>query len=379
MKVTIRDLEAVRAIRPLDAALYLRSRGWAKQDATIERASLWHYGQGDDQFEVLLPMDVELRDYALRMGDLLAVLATAEKRSQWQLYSDLLTVTSDVVRIRIADPELSDGSLPIEEHAKIAQKARDLVVAAACATTERRPVWHTRKPAQAMEHVRRVRIGQSERGSYVLTVISRVPPALHTRTAQLFEMDIPFERQVTQTLAQSLQALDRAAEHAAVTQEMEAFDQAVQHGVNANLCDAVVGLWGEDEVQRNLEFTFSWSPARPVAPDAVRRVVLSSDRVPVIREAGKQMREREPLPDFELSGPVVKLERAEGAATGRVTIIGLVEDRQARVVLELADQPYHVAVQAHDSGQTVRSSGTLTREGRGFVLRNPSDPVIEEE
>ncbi|MEW6349129.1 MAG: hypothetical protein AB1646_08700 [Thermodesulfobacteriota bacterium] len=379
MKVTIRDAEAVRAIRPLDAALYLRAKGWAREETEIERASLWYYGEGDDQFEVLLPMDVELRDYALRMGELLAILAAAEKRSQWQLYSDLLTVTSDVIRIRIADPELSDGSLPIEEHARIAQKTRDLVVAAACATTERRPVWHKRKPTQAMEHVRRVRIGQSERGSYVVTVISRVPPVLHTRTEESFEMEIPFERQVTQTLAQSLRALDRAAEHAAVTQEMEAFDLAVQQGVNANLCDAVVGLWGEDEAQRNLEFTFSWSPARPVAQDAVRRVALSSDRVPVIREAGKQMRERAPLPDFELSGPVVKLERSEGAATGRVTVIGLVEERQARVVLELAEQPYHVALQAHDSGQTIRSSGTLTREGRGFVLRNPSDPVIEEE
>jgi len=379
MKVTIRDVEAVRAIRPVDAALYLRSRGWIKQEVAIDRASLWLYGQGDDEFEVLLPMDVELRDYALRMGDLLAVLAAAEKRSQWQVYSGLLTVTSDVMRIRIADPELSDGTLPIEEHAKIAQKTRDLVLAAACATTERRPVWHKRKPAQAMEHVRRVRIGQSERGSYVVTVISRVPPLLHAKTEQSFEMDVPFERQVTQTLAQSLLELDHAAEHAALTQEMEAFDQAVQHGVNANLCDAVVGLWGDDEVQRNLEFTFSWSPARPAAPDAVRRVALSSDRVPLIREAGKQMREREPLPDFELSGPVVKLERAEGAPTGRVTIIGLIEDRQARVVVELADQPYHVAVQAHDSGRTIRTSGTLAKEGRGFVLGNAGDPVIEEE
>jgi hypothetical protein len=99
----------------------------------------------------------------------------------------------------------------------------------------------------------------------------------------------------------------------------------------------------------------------------------------VIREAGRQMREREPLPDFELSGPVVRLERADGAPTGRVTVIGLVEDKQARVVLELADPAYQVAVQAHGSGRTIRSTGTLTREGRGFVLRNAADPVIEEE
>lgn len=379
MRVNIRDVEAIRAIRPVDAALYLRSKGWTRQVIPITNASLWHYGQGDDKIEALLPMDVELSDYAFRMGDLLSVIATAENRSQLQVYSDLLTVTADVIRIRIADPEFADGSLPIEEHVQIAQKTRDLVLAAACAATERRPVWHKRKPAQAMDHVRRVRIGQSERGSYVVTLISRVTPLLHNPNEQLLQIEDPFERQVTQTLAQSLYALNRAAENAATNQEMGAFDQAVQNGVNANLCDAVVGLWGNSEAQRNLEFTFSWSPTRPVQQEVVSKVTLSSDRFPVIREAGKQMREREPLPDFELSGPVVKLEKEEGALTGKATIFGLVEDRQARVVMELADQSYHLAITAHDSGRTIRASGTLVKEGHGYVLRNTSDPVIEEE
>ena len=379
MKIDIRDVEAVRAIRPVDAALYLRAKGWQQSDVQPGRASVWLYNVGNEQFEALLPMDVELRDYALRMGDLLAVLEAAEKRSQWQVYSDLLTITSDVMRIRIADPELTDGTLPIEEHAQIAQKARDLVLAAACAATENRPVWHKRKPAQAMDHVRRVRIGQSERGSYIVTVISRITPRLHNQNEQLFEADAPYERQVTQTLAQSLHALDRAAEQAALTQEMASFDRAIPQGVNANLCDAVVGLWGGDEVQRNLEFSFSWSPARPVAADVVRRVAFSSDRIPMIREAGRQMREREPILDFDLRGPVVKLERQEGAATGKVTVVGIVDDRQVRVTVELQDEGYHQALQAHDLGKTLRVSGTLIKEGRGFLLRGTRDLAVEDE
>ena len=324
-------------------------------------------------------MDPQLRDYALRMGDLLAVLAAAEERSQSQVYRDLLTVTADVIRIRIAGPDLADGSLPIEEHAQIAQKARDLVLAAACAATAPRPVWPTRKPIQAMEHVRRVRVGQSERGSYIMNVISRVPPLLHAQNGQLFETDEPFERQATQMLARSLHALDQAAQQAAVTQEMEAFDEAVNHGVNANLCDAVVGLWGGDEARHDLEFAFSWSPTRPVDPDAIKRVAISSDRVPVIREASKQMRERSPLEDFELTGPVVKLERTDGSAMGRVTLMGIIDDRQVRVALDLAGEHYQLAVDAHGNGHTLRTTGTLTREGRGLVLKDPTAPVVEQE
>jgi len=309
---------------------------------------------------------------------LLQVLAAAEGRSQSQIFSDLLTTTSDVVRIRIADADLTDGTLPIEQHAQIAQKARDLMLAAACAATEPRPVWHTRKPAQAVENVRKVRIGQSERGSYVITVISRIPPLLRTQE-NLFGEDTPYERLVTQTLAESLRELDRAAEQAAIRQDVVAFDEAVSKGVNANLCDAVVGLWGGEESQRNMEFSFSWSPARPPSAELPRRVSFAADRIPLIREAARVMRERSPVTDFELQGAVVKLERAEGAPTGKVTVMGLMDERQVRVTLEIADAPYHLAVQAHDQGKTFRACGTLKKEGRSLVLQDPRDIGVEDE
>jgi hypothetical protein len=230
-----------------------------------------------------------------------------------------------------------------------------------------------------MEYVRRVRIGQSEQGSYVVTVLSRVSPLLHAQDGQLFEPEPPYERRVTETLAQSLVALEKAAESAALSQEMKAFDDAVPRGVNANLCDAVVGLWGGDELQRTLAFSFSWSPARPPSSDAVRNVAIAPDRMPVIREAGRLMRERAPLPEFELSGPVVRLDRPEGAPVGRATVVAIVDERHVRVVVELGDPHYHEAVRAHDDRKILRMSGTLLREGRGYVLRNPTDVVVEDE
>lgn len=381
MKVEIRDADAVQAIMPADAALYLRAAGWTRQqsDAPPGRASAWLRTVDNEEFEALLPMDRELRDYAMRMGELLCVLSAAEKRPQTLVYSDLLTITSDVTRIRISDPELTDGTLPIEEHAQIAQKARDLVLAAACSATAHQPVWYARKPAQAMEHVRKVRIGQSERGSYVLTVMSRVTPVLHTQDEQVSDAELPFERQVTQTMAKSLRALDLAAQRAALTQQMSAFDQAVSEGVNANLCDALAGLWGGDDSQRNLEFFFSWSPGRPVSDDLPRRIAFPADRIPMIREAGRLMRERAPVTDFELHGAVVKLDRPEGAMAGKVTVIGFLDDRQVRVTMELPDASYSLAVQAHGQGDRLRVLGTLAKEGRSYMLRDARDVAVEEE
>ena len=104
------------------------------------------------------------------------------------------------------------------------------------------------------------------------------------------------------------------------------------------VAELLTGFSGSDELVRTLEFSFSWAPSRPVAPNTAQRAAFSSDRIPVIREAGRQMREREPLPGFDLRSPVIRLERAEGVPVGKVTVMGLVDDRQVRVVMEPGDQ-----------------------------------------
>jgi hypothetical protein len=91
------------------------------------------------------------------------------------------------------------------------------------------------------------------------------------------------------------------------------------------------------------------------------------------------MRERAPVPDFDLEGAVVKLERAEGAAVGKVTVARYGEEGPRRVTIELPEPMYHTAVQAHDLGKTLRLFGTLIKEGRGFVLQQPRDVTAQDE
>jgi len=132
-------------------ASYLRASGWAQAEAQEGRYAIWTRG---DDYEAFLPLRHDVRDYALRMGDLLGLLSKVEDRSQLAILSDLLVTGADVVRVRIADDDLADGSMPIEEHTRTAQKTRDLFMAAACSAIERKAVWHKRKPDQAVNYLR---------------------------------------------------------------------------------------------------------------------------------------------------------------------------------------------------------------------------------
>ncbi len=369
MRADIRDPGSVAVLRPLEVESYLRASGWRQVELHEGRYAVWTKG---DEFEALLPITSNVRDFALRMGDILAVLSMAEQRSQLAVLADLLVTSADVLRVRLADTDLADGSIPIEDHARTAQKVRDLMMAAACSAIERKPVWHKRKPDRAVDYLRNVRIGQTERESYVLTVISKVPPMLRSRGVPLFgEREEPYERQVTADLAVALAAIDSAAESAASTGEFDSFDQAVGQGVSANLCEAVTGLLLDDDGGRTVDFSFSWSRTRPARENQISRIVIAHDRVQFIQEAARLLRARPPIEGFDLEGPVVKLERAEDASTGFVTIDALVEGRHRHVRVELGEDDYRRALQAHGDGMDVRCSGRLVREGRGDVIKNP--------
>jgi hypothetical protein len=101
----------------------------------------------------------------------------------------------------------------LEQAVAFVERSRDMVLAAACAAITKRPYFATRKPTRATEYLSRVRMGQTERGSYVLTILSPVAPEL-VAECQLpldLEMPEPYERQVTRTLAEALAAMAQAA------------------------------------------------------------------------------------------------------------------------------------------------------------------------
>ena len=192
------------------------------------------------------------------------------------------------------------------------------MLAAACAAVKPRMYYPSRKPAQAMDYIRRARLGQTEPGSFILTIISPVPPSLMDRSGQHIGLDEPYERHVTRTLAFALDSVRQAAEDAATTGQVDSFVQAVPRGVSANLCDALVGMGSFPEGNRTLGIEFSWSRSRPIDPGAhlPSRIVLNTDVFPVIREAAVYLKESSPREEFELQGFVVKLERPEGSPVG---------------------------------------------------------------
>lgn len=370
MRATIRDIETLRSVRPLEVVAYLRAHQW-QQAEILEGGAIWTKEAGGEFSEILLPLEVTLRDFPNRIAEVLATLEKVEGRSQLDIVEDLIITSADVVRPRLLGAN-HVGDISLEQGRIIYEQARNLMLAAACAAVEKRALYARRKPEQAMSFLDHARFGLPQRGSYVLTIISPVSPRI--AMGNLDEGGVapePFERKTMRTLAEAIQALGVASRAVAATGELEPMRQAVQRGVSANLCEAIIGLH-EGSGEQGIEFGFSWAPLRGSPADVPRSTSITPDFITIIKETSRLFRETEPINEIEVSGVVNRLEhQAEGH--GRVTIVGSIDGTQRSIVVELSGIDHSLAVRSYDERVQISIVGELTREGRSWVLRNPRE------
>ncbi len=370
MRATIRDPQTLAGVRPRDLAGYLRVKGWQQRDLSPGR-SIWTIGANGDSFEILLPLDDSFRDYALRISDVLRTLERVEDRSQLEVIADVAMTFADVVRVR-AQNGRRGGSIDLDAGVELINNAREMMLAAACAAEEPRPRYSPRKSDRVKKYASALELGQTERGSYVVTVLSPLPAA----QGLLLEdpLEEPFERKVTRTLAGALSAATRTAEKAVVSGSLAPFKESVEHGVSANLCNALIGLYGAAGGDR-LGLGVSWASARPVHESAPSPVQIGPDTAGIIAEAGKALgpQKETPREEFKLVGIVTALKWDDEKKPGTVTVTGAVNGDMRKVIFELSRESYHRAVTAHDRRSLVQCTGELARKGRSFRLRNPRD------
>lgn len=374
MRSGLQDSGTLNALQPLEVASYLRVHGWRQEADVADKGSIWLFpaSSGRDEADLTLPLRRNLGDFALRMGDVLRTLAAVEARPETEILHDLATTGSDLIRIRAPGRHAASGSLPLEEAVAFVERSRDMMLAAACAAVAKRSYYATRKPTRATDYLSRVRMGQTERGSYVLTILSPVAPALASE-GELplgLEPPEPYERQVIRTLAEGLAALEQAARQAAASGGMGAFEQAVRLGVSANLCDAVAGLSAVSPGE-GLDVSIAWSRTRQPAAATPSRIFLGSDSIPLIQEAARLFKDTAPVEDVEMEGFVTRLNRRPQDVPGEITLEGLVDGGLRRIAMQLVGEAYSQAVQAHDQRQRVACAGDLVKERGGFRLQNP--------
>ncbi|MYE00758.1 MAG: hypothetical protein F4Y03_05680 [Alphaproteobacteria bacterium] len=365
MKAKIRDVDALRVVTPAALSAWARAAGWSRVESHGDHSDIY---AAPDKPEIILPRTQRLGDYASAVSEIIGIFAASEERDELSLYRDLVTADRDVVRIRAADGE--DGSISVDAGVDLVRGARDLVLAAACSLRGKpQRLYRAAANQEAVALLGRVRLGQTEQGSFVVTLLT-APIVPQTRPPSLFPEDEPDEasdeRKMTRRLAEAVTAAQQAAENA-VSGRCDAFEETVENGVSANLCDALAVLI---EPFPTLDIGVHWALTHPV--NAPRQTVrFAKADAPILREAASSFRAREPKLDTRLFGFVHRLQRHEEEDDGTIYLRTEIDNQTCSVAVVLNQSDYHTAIRAHEDKAPVLLQGDLDRIGQRWRLLNP--------
>lgn len=367
--------DALRSIKPLVVQEYLRSRGWSLK-TDLSARGLVEYENKDEV--AVVPLNVDLRDYARRLHELLEVLVQAESVTLSSLLSDLMQPAGDVLAVRVESPSTQLGTLPFEDSLRLRLSARNLLLAAA--HSERSPqAWFPRMArSEAVELLGKVQEGQTQRGSFVTQFIVPTSPAIG-------ELDLgvePFGRRVVKVLLRGLEAVRRVRSLG----DYEELTRLEKEGVSGNLLAALATMG--PSAGGAVEFSVSWARNYPAPSGVTQRVHLPNEALVGLDMVAEKMRGKVAIAGFELQGYVTHLAReaTTAEAPGEITLVPSESDTRqfARVSVQLDAFAYEKAIAAHKNGDVVRVTGTLKKAGRRWTLeeatgfdRMSSEPEAE--
>ena len=364
MKVSIQDKKALLAVSPAALSAYARTAGWTKVDTYGKHSDVF---MGEGLPEIILPRTAHLGDYARVVSMVIEIFAKVADVDELALYRDLAIADRDVVRVRAVDGDDS-GSVAVSDGIDLMSGARDMILAAACSLQRPQPLYRAGANREAMAYLKRVCLGQTEQGSFAITLLSPVisPPIQQPIFSASEYGGDPIERQVTRRLADSLAATREATEKT-VGGDTGAFSEAVARGVSANLCEALVRLI---EPFSTLDISLVWARTHPMS--TARNVVhFDAHDAPILREAARLFRDHEPRPGICLFGVVQRLKRGEMDMEGTIALWTSIDGQNQAVVAVLKQSDYERAIQAHETKSPLVIEGDLERTGQRWRLLNP--------
>lgn len=350
------------AVSPEALLAYASSVGWARVEAYGDYSDIYF---ADGLPEIVLPRTQDISDYAEVVSQLIQIFAHVADMDELSIYRDLVVSDRDMIRVRASDDGI-DGSVEAEAGATLIRGACDMIFAAACSLREPRPFYRTSK--EARNYLRQMRLGQTEQGSFVITLLS---PSITLPQQALSEelesiKDDPVGRRVTKRLSKALKAT-RNATSKATTGDNSLFPEVVRYGVSANLCEALAAL---AEPFQELDVSLVW--ARTLPMETIRDDVhFVRNDAPVLLQAARLFRALESRPEVRLIGYVKKLKRDEEEIAGTITLQALHEGKVLSVTTILDQSDYGKAIEAHETRARIVVKGNLERIGQRWHLGDP--------
>ena len=246
-------------VTPRAVRVYAEGLGWCRVEGVNGKIAVYANPNSPLQ-QLIVPLDERLDDYGLRAAEAIQRLAEFEKRPPREVLNHLLLPPSDLLYFREVSPAAAAGDLPLDHAVRMIDGVRKMLLSEAHSVLAPKPFHPRMSRGEAEDFIARCRLGQTERGSFILTVAC----PLELKADLLGPSGTSFSRRVTTLLMESLAELTQAADR----MRIDDLADTVRHpGICANLCESLLLLQPVGE-RSSPNISVPSSRAPPPAPRA---------------------------------------------------------------------------------------------------------------
>jgi hypothetical protein len=384
--MTVNDiLKAVPELKFTELQAYLRNTGWARIEAPKQSIALFQKQIGSNFFETLLPLSKDYSDYSYRIIDVLEAIASAENREVDQVLTDLSIPPGDTVRFRVINRDTVGGTISFLEGFNLLESAKKALFTTACDIVQPEK-YHKRLGLKgAQQFIEECRLGQTEKGSFIASVICpfvNQTPEDKAQQLSIFNQAEEFKHSLTRkvttrlmsSLAEIKSAIDRGEENRIVDLEGENI-------ISGNFLESIVELNSSKETTE-IEIITSWSVFAEEQPQIAKAIKFSNDYIPVLENLISRIKPVDKGFEDDFVGKI-SLTKADpdihSRSEGEIILNYIIGDEEkvskARVILNNED--YDKACEAHKQGKSVKIKGKLVTVGRSKTIENPSFEIVQ--
>ena len=359
--------ELAGKISHIDVAKYLNDLGWIEFSSKREHVKIFQLDNTNDFFQVDLPVYRYLRDYNSAMFRVMECIAQSTNKSVEQVILELLNPLSDIIRLRIVEPNIETGSIFVEDAIKLYDNAKKLLTATAMDIT-RPQLFHVGRPDNSIiDFVNSCRFGQTEIGSYVVSIVCPISKIDNNQFIQLSlyneeeEGAHSFTRKVVNKLVVSINDVKEAI-NTGMLEKIIYENADSENCISANFLDALSGIciYRSDST---LDLNIKYAPT--IQQNTLKKTDVSIDHdyfspIDTIVKKIKSVQENEKTYIGRIKG-LDATPDASARDRGKITIV-FINDAQnkATATVSLSKEDYNDAIEAHRFGKTVKVVGTMS-------------------
>ncbi|TDB95764.1 hypothetical protein [Actinomadura sp. 7K534] len=352
-----------------DLQAHMSESGW-RDNGSGPAGSLWTKGDST----IAVPLEGSLS--ADLIYSAIERLAAHEQLEVKKLADMIRYRRVDRTELKAVNGQETSDSIPLDAAAAIVKEARRMLRASGTTALHERGDLKGNFSHQGDEVVHRTRMAHTLKGSFIIPILVPLSEVSEPESDQSAVIDIhraapePFERRVTRTFAQAMQAVQDEIIQPAREPTIRTLHAVVERGVSREFCLGLSNVLAQRSVG---EFgaTFNWATTyRPPAtmPDSI---AIDSGGVELVQLAAEKLRVNPIEPKQTFSGTIVELRHVPDEPEGYVTISTVRNGRSCEIRVTLPAERYDETLAWHRSKRVIIVEGEVRRSARRLIIDSP--------